>query len=752
MKKNELEIPIMFCFDNNYVIPAGVAFYSLLENANKNYKYKFFVLHSDITEENQSKLIETVKPFESLVDITFVNMENRFQDIWEKIRITGHFSKEVMYKVLVASLFPQYDKIITTDVDVVFLNDISESYTSFDCEEDVYLAGTKMVGKMNWYMSNYKPDFSDEEIEKLSSFCGGYIVFNLKKIREDNMEECFIECFKNDGHRINQMEQDVLNLCCYPKIKLLPLKYVACSYLWDLFKTEQDLLEDPTYSKEELMDALNNTVQLHYATSIKPWKCLSCTKSEEWFKYLVKTPFLKEFLNKVQEEKEENKAENIAENSVGETENKLSIRKIIRIMIRIIKKIIKLARRILGKVKRTFFKQKPDTNPSILILDDIFPSKLSSFRYQEYLSYLNNFDNVFITSSGKAIKYLKEDETIENIIEQFKKEHPEHQNKIIKYDENVYEESLNNYAKYCSNKIALFTFINNVCMDDYKVLKFLEKNEIPFIFTLYPGGGFSLNNKECDEKLARVFSSPCFKKVIVTQQLTYDYLIDNNFCVKEDIEFVYGIVSDANIKKIDVKPKKLSERINVCFVAYKYSNKGFDKGYDLFINSAKTLLKKHPNMFFHVVGNFSEEDIDVSELNGHISFYGVRNKEWFSKFFKDKHIIISPNRPFALSEGAFDGFPTGACTEAMFNGLIAVCTDELNQNIFYENNKDIVLVKPFVNDIVHKVDDICSNPRKFFRMSKRSLKKTYKRYSYKEQMIPRIKLIKNVAKEIYYEK
>lgn len=30
-----IEIPIMFCFDKNYVIPASVAFYSLLENARR---------------------------------------------------------------------------------------------------------------------------------------------------------------------------------------------------------------------------------------------------------------------------------------------------------------------------------------------------------------------------------------------------------------------------------------------------------------------------------------------------------------------------------------------------------------------------------------------------------------------------------------------------------------------------------------------------------------------------------------------
>lgn len=729
LKNDKLEIPIMFCFDNNYVVPAGVAFYSLLEHANMNYKYKFFVLHSNITEENQSKLLDTVKIFGELVELVFVNMEHRFQDIWDTIRITGHFSKEVMYKVLVASMFPQYDKIITSDVDVVFLNDISESYTSFDCDEDVYLAGTKMIGKMNWYMSNYKPDFSDEEILKLSSFCGGYIVFNLKKIREDNMEKAFIECFKKEGHRINQMEQDVLNLCCYPKIKHLPLKYVACSYMWDIYKTEEDLLTDETYSKEEILDALNNTVQLHYATSVKPWKQLSCTKSEEWFKYLAKTPFLIEFLERVQMEID-NKDSNI--------ENVSRFRSV---------------RSILGKIKRKIVKEKPNLDPTLLILDDIFPSELSSFRYGEYLAYLNALANVMVASSGTAIKHLDPALCFADIVEKFKNNYPEHQNKIVEYDEQVYEKSLDNFAKYCSNKIALFTFVNNVCMDDYKVLEYLEKNDIPFIFTLYPGGGFLLNDEKCNEKLIRVFSSPCFKKVIVTQKVTYDYLVNNNFCLKEEIEFIYGVISPSAInQKKKIRPKQLTEKINVCFGAYKYSNNGVDKGYDLFIDSAKKLLKKYPNMLFHVVGNFTPEDIDVSDLKGHIKFYGAKPYYWLSEFFKDKHIIVSPNRPFTLSEGAFDGFPTGTCTEAMLNGLVAVCTDDLNQNIIYKDDEDIILVKPSVDDIVEKIDNLCRNPRKFYKMSKRSIAKTQQYYSYKTQITARINLIKDITKEIYYDK
>src|SRR4030066_370297 len=70
-------------------------------------------------------------------------------------------------------------------------------------------------------------------------------------------------------------------------------------------------------------------------------------------------------------------------------------------------------------------------------------------------------------------------------------------------------------------KLFYCVFINNI----YDNLNWLEKFKIPFIFTLYPGGGFQINNEIIDKKLKIVFNSPMFKKVIVTQIFTLDYLI-----------------------------------------------------------------------------------------------------------------------------------------------------------------------------------------------------------------------------------
>lgn len=766
---NKKEIPLMFCFDNNYVIPAAVAFYSLLEHANKEYYYKLYVLHTDISLKNQEKLKENIKKFSEFSELIFVNMENKFEDLWATIGTKGHFSKEVMYKVLVASIFPIYDKIIVSDVDVVFLNDISESYFDLDVSEDYYLAGTKLIGKMKWYMDQYLQWFSEEEVEKLSGFCGGYIVFNLKKLREDHMEDKFIKCFETEGHRINQMEQDVLNLCCYPKTKRLPLKYVACSYMWDEYKTEKDKETDIYYTKEEIEDAMTNTVQLHYATSTKPWKNVNSTKSEVWFEYLVKTNFLKEYLEKLPyqivlpedrineiEQKNKEKIEEIIRNEITEEVKKSCTiksrinRKFEKYrLFRIIKYIIKnplffMKRSFYKKLKEKIEKKIDKQDFTLVVFDDVFPSIYSPFRYEEYVEYLKKFERVYIYTTGTSFLALNEKRNVQEVIEEFEKKFPEYKERIFKLNyEN--KEKLREFR----NKIAVITFLQNTKNN----LEIIEKYQIPFIFTLYPGGGFILNNEESDEKLRSIFKSKYFRKVIVTQKITYDYLIKNKFCKEEEIEFIYGIVTPENILQTNIENKvyykKGKETFDLCFVAHKYCEKGIDKGYDLFIDVAKKMSKKHRNIKFHVVGGFDENDIDITEIKDKIKFYGIQSSEELINLYKNMDVIISPNRPFKLSKGSFDGFPTGSCTEAMINKVVLMCSDELKLNTKFEDGKEIIIIKTETDDIVEKVENLYKNPNKIVEIANNGRNKALKVYSKRNQILPRIKAIRKEAKNYY---
>lgn len=293
-EKSRKEIPVMHCFDNNYVIPAAVSFYSMLENADPTCFYRLFVLHSDITVQNQEKLRHLVERFGN-AEIEFINMLHRFDDVWDAMQNTDHLSKEVLYKLVAPVIFPQYDKLIITDVDVVFLGDIAPSIESIQPDSDFYFAGVRQINPdksfLRPYYNGYKTVFSEEEYHQIK-MCGGYLVANLKKQREDGIAEAFISYLENNGNRLMQAEQDVLNFCCRDKqITYLPLNYVVCSYMYDICKTPDICASDPFYTYVEMKDAMQNPVQLHYATKTKPWNAPHSTKAEIWFDYLKKTGF-----------------------------------------------------------------------------------------------------------------------------------------------------------------------------------------------------------------------------------------------------------------------------------------------------------------------------------------------------------------------------------------------------------------------------------------------------------------------------
>ena len=56
-------IPVMHCFDNNYVLHACISFYSMLEHADTSYFYKLYVIGNEILEENKQKLFDIVAKF-----------------------------------------------------------------------------------------------------------------------------------------------------------------------------------------------------------------------------------------------------------------------------------------------------------------------------------------------------------------------------------------------------------------------------------------------------------------------------------------------------------------------------------------------------------------------------------------------------------------------------------------------------------------------------------------------------------------
>lgn len=374
---------------------------------------------------------------------------------------------------------------------------------------------------------------------------------------------------------------------------------------------------------------------------------------------------------------------------------------------------------------------------SLLIYDDMFPHPRSGFRYEEIKVLLDEFKNSKIILEPTGYTFIKDDI----------KFHAEHLKEFITKNPNE-KKKLTLKKRIININTTLFycIFLNNI----YKNLDWIEKHKIPFVFTLYPGGGFMVHNKHSDYMLKKVTDSNQFKGVIVSQLFTKNYLIDNNFCKADQINYIFGCVvpQDSLNKRFTAKklyPEKST--FDIVFCATKYMPKGEDKGYDIFIELANVLTKKYDFIRFHVIGGFNNEDISVDSLGDSITFYGYQNFSHLTAIYQKMDVILSPNRPFILNNGRFDGFPLGTVIEAVFNGVVAIVTDELKQNTVFDNYHELIITKPKVESFEEEIIKLIENPINLKNISNDGRVKFLKIYSNSYQMKPRINMLKSTIEQ-----
>lgn len=364
----------------------------------------------------------------------------------------------------------------------------------------------------------------------------------------------------------------------------------------------------------------------------------------------------------------------------------------------------------------------------LIIIDDLFPNLATAFRVAEINSILNHFSTAIAHSTCSSRRGFRE----------YSASYPQFAGRVRRFHP----------LRRLRASAAYVIFLNNI----FSCLQYLERARIPFVFELYPGGGFRLDDAASDARLRRVVDSPMFCKVIATQNVTRDYLLRKNFCWQEQIEYIYGGVLLSNVLGEVIGQTARhgisKDTVDVCFVAYKYVPRGVDKGYDRFIECARILSQRRANIRFHVVGNFTAEDIDVSDLRGRISFYGLRPTSFFSQFYSGMDLIVSPNMPSLLAPGAFDGFPTGCCVEAALCGTAMFLTDELGLNEGrLKDHEQVVIISPEPAEIAATIEEYLADPPRLARLAQSGERAVRGLFALDAQMAPRLRVLSELVAE-----
>jgi glycosyltransferase involved in cell wall biosynthesis len=364
----------------------------------------------------------------------------------------------------------------------------------------------------------------------------------------------------------------------------------------------------------------------------------------------------------------------------------------------------------------------------LILIDDILPTTFSPFRTLEYRHYLQRFDALLLSSERWAPWVPWGD------FDYHWARFP------------IEEELRPRIRRLAGNsgisaRLAYVTFLSNAS----RHLQLFEEQGIPFILQLYPGGAFEINQPHSDSALRRVLHSKLCLKVITTQTLTRDYVIETIGCDPGKVGFIYGGVFPQSADFDFDRDKRFYPRdkatLDLCFVAHKYKENITSKGYDTFVEIARALAESYPQARFHVVGGYTAEDVPLGAAAEVFTFYGVRESAFFSEFYPGMDIIISINRPFDLLPGAFDGFPTGGCKEAGFRGVLNCINDPLGLNHHFTPERDLILLDFDLQRSLSLLRGLLDEPRRLYDLARNNWRKFQEVFDVDRQLAARRQII-----------
>lgn len=215
-------IPLFFSVDDGYVPFLAVALKSIIDNASKDYNYEGIVLHEGISKQNQAEIAAiTADNF----SVKFVSMKGKLNEQMkgEQAKLRGdYFTFTIFFRLFIADMFPEYDKAIYLDADIIVPGDVSELY-------NIEL-GSNVVGAI----SDLFISKNSETIEYSESAMGvpitdyvnsGVLLMNLAQLRKTSLSQVFLRLYNKYHFETIAPDQDYLNVIGHDKIKHLGFEW-----------------------------------------------------------------------------------------------------------------------------------------------------------------------------------------------------------------------------------------------------------------------------------------------------------------------------------------------------------------------------------------------------------------------------------------------------------------------------------------------------------------------------------------------
>ena len=262
---NKPIIPLFFAVDDNFAKYTVVTLHSLIKNASRDYDYKVRILSTVISDDMKEKV---AKMQDESFSIEFVDVTSYVESISSKLPLRHYYSKTTYFRFFIAEMFPEYDKAVYLDSDLIIQGDISKLYET-DIG-DYYLAGCheQAMEQMDVY-GTYVEEVMG--ISRHNFFNAGMMLINCKQFREKKILERFVTLLGEYNFIVTQ-DEDYLNVICKDHVYWLDQRWNT-----ELFATF-------VYPYNEAEAYI-----LHYMMVNKPWHYADCRCADVFWSYAKET-------------------------------------------------------------------------------------------------------------------------------------------------------------------------------------------------------------------------------------------------------------------------------------------------------------------------------------------------------------------------------------------------------------------------------------------------------------------------------
>lgn len=255
-------IEIVMASDSNYFQHMAVAIMSILSNTNE--KTSFHILVSEKSDK-QKLILDMVEGHNCTLE--FLCIEDMYID---SFKLAYHFTKEAYYRIKIPELFPQLEKVIYIDCDLVVEGNIEKLW-------EIDIGDYPVAAVVN-------PFFTRGEVLGINDpedyFNSGVLVINIQYWNRNKIISKIISYIILNSNIIEMIDQDALNA-------VLHLNWYKLDCSWNL---QRSMLIGDCFPVPD-----NCINIIHFTTGSKPWHYLDeHPYKNRYYKYLKLTPWANE--------------------------------------------------------------------------------------------------------------------------------------------------------------------------------------------------------------------------------------------------------------------------------------------------------------------------------------------------------------------------------------------------------------------------------------------------------------------------